>query len=69
MATSKIAIEYDLYQNNVKDAVTNGKWYPRAVVSQTLDLEGLADHISEHGSLFTEDVVLGVLTYTPFVTT
>ena len=51
MATNKIAMEYDLYQNNVKDSSANGKWYPRAVRNNTLDLDGLTDHIASHGSL------------------
>ena len=61
MATNKIAMEYALYQNNVKDSSANGKWYPRAVRNNTLDLDGLTDHIASHGSIYTPDVVQGVL--------
>ena len=61
MATNKIPLDYDLYQNNVRDSVMNGKWYPRAVRNTTLDLDGLTDHIASHGSIYTPDVVQGVL--------
>ncbi len=61
MATSKISMKYDLYQNNIKDSAANGKWYPRAVRDNTLNLKGLANHIQGHGSVFTRDVVEGVM--------
>ena len=61
MANSKISMKYNLYQNNIKDSATNGKWYPRAVRDNTLNLKGLANHIQGHGSVFTRDVVEGVM--------
>ena len=54
-------MSYDLYQNNVTDSTANGKWFPRAVRTNTLDLDGLTDHIASHGSIYTPDVVQGVL--------
>lgn len=62
MAKNKISMKYNLRQNNVKDSSANGKWYAFAVTDNTLTLRGLANHIAEHGSLYTIDVVLGVLT-------
>ncbi len=62
MAKNKISMKYNLRQNNVKDSAANGKWYPFAVTDNTLNLRGLANHIAEHGSIYTIDVVLGVLT-------
>jgi predicted histone-like DNA-binding protein len=38
-----------------------GKWYARLKSIETLSLTNVAKHISEHGSVFTEDVVEGVL--------
>ena len=61
MATNKISMQYDLKQNSNEDSTAFGKWYPRAVVLSTLNLRGLAAHIAEHGSIYTEDVVYGVL--------
>lgn len=62
MANTKISMLYDLKQNNVKDSAAYGKWYPHAVRRDTLSLRGLSDHIADHGSIYTRDVVLGVLT-------
>jgi len=62
MAKEKISMAYDLKQNNVESSSTYGLWYPRAVRRDTLSLRGLADHIADHGSIYTRDVVLGVLT-------
>ena len=62
MATSKIEMQYDLCQNNAANRPTNGLWYPRAKRLSTLNLRGLAAHIQGHGSIYTIDVVSGVLT-------
>ena len=45
-------------ENNEK---TNGKWYPRVVNMGTMNLDDLCEHIQEHGSLWTDDVVVGVV--------
>ena len=37
------------------------KWYARLKSIETLSTEKLAKHISEHGSVFTADVVEGVM--------
>ena len=56
-------IIYEVYQNDIKDSesVMYGKWYARLKSIETLSIEKLARHISEHGSVFTEDVVEGVM--------
>ena len=56
-------ILYEVYKNDIKDSesVMYGKWYARLKSIETLSLSKLAKHISEHGSVFTEDVVEGVL--------
>ena len=56
-------ILYEVYQNDIKDSesVMFGKWYARLKSIETLSTERLAKHISEHGSVFTADVVEGVL--------
>jgi predicted histone-like DNA-binding protein len=54
-------MQYDLRQNNNDQNSAYGKRYPKAVVTSTLNLRGLANHIAEHGSPYTEDVVKGVL--------
>ena len=56
-------ILYEVYQNDIKDSesVMYGKWYARLKSIETLTMTKLAKHISEHGSVFTEDVVEGVM--------
>ena len=56
-------ILYEVYQNDIKDneSVMFGKWYARLKSIETLTLAKMAKHISEHGSVFTEDVVEGVM--------
>lgn len=61
MATTKIAMQYDLRQSNNSKNASYGKWYPKAVVTSTLNLRGISNHIAEHGSIYTPDVVYGVL--------
>lgn len=61
MATSKIAMQYDLRQNNNDQNSAYGKWYPSAVRTSTLNLKGLAAHIQGHGSVYTRDLVEGVM--------
>ena len=62
MAQNKIQMQYDLRQNNAENRPTYELWYPRAIVSNTLSLKGLSNHIADHGSIYTPDVVFGVLT-------
>ena len=56
-------ILYEVYQNDIKDSesVMFGKWYARLKSTETMSLTKMAKHISEHGSVFTEDVVEGVI--------
>lgn len=62
MATSKIEMLYNLRQNNQEGSKAYGLWYPKAVRRSTLNLKGMATHIMGHGSIYTIDVVTGVLT-------
>ena len=56
-------ILYEVYKNDIKDSesVMYGKWYARLKSVETMNMTKLAKHISEHGSVFTEDVVEGVM--------
>lgn len=62
MATKKIEMKYDLRQLNNANNKSHLLWFPRAVRHSTLNLRGLSTHIADHGSLYTPDVVIGVLT-------
>ena len=52
---------YLLKQNKVKNSKVNGKWFARQKTLETMNTRKLANHISEHGSIYTPDVVFGVL--------
>jgi predicted histone-like DNA-binding protein len=55
-------IIYDVYQNKNENNAAYGKYFGRIVHTETLNTRNLAKHISEHGSVYTQDVVEGVLT-------
>ena len=54
-------IFYLLKQNNAKGSSVMGKWFARQKTVETLNTRKLANHIAEHGSIYTPDVVFGVL--------
>ena len=54
-------IFYLLKQNKNEDAKIYGKWFAHAKSVETLNTRKMANHISEHGSIYTPDVVFGVL--------
>ena len=55
-------IIYDVYKNTNEQNTAFGKYFGRIVHTETLNTRKLARHISEHGSVYTQDVVEGVLT-------
>ena len=54
-------IFYELKQNKNENAKIYGKWFAKAKAIETMNTRKLAQHISEHGSIYTPDVVYGVL--------
>ena len=62
MATKKIEMLYNLRQLNNENNNAHLLWFPKVVRRSTLNLRGLSDHISDHGSVYTRDVTMGVLT-------
>ena len=55
-------IYYRLKQNNNdKMPKCYGKWYAEMKHTETLNTRKMAQHISEHGSVYTSDVVMGVM--------
>ena len=54
-------IFYNLKQNKVKSSKIYGKWFAHGKTIETLNTRKLANHIAEHGSIYTPDVVFGVL--------
>ena len=54
-------IIYQVTQNKNEKSSAYGKWYGRVKTLETLNTRKLSRHISEHGSIYTQDVVFGVL--------
>ena len=54
-------ILYEVKQNLADGSKAFGKWFARVKALETLNTRKLANHISEHGSIYTPDVVYGVL--------
>ena len=49
------------YKNNNSDSPTFGQWYGRLVPQGTLHTDAICRHIAKHGSVYTSDVVKGVV--------
>ena len=54
-------LELDFYKNKNSRSTGYHKIYARVHKVKPIDIEGLADHIAEHGSVYTPDVCLGVI--------
>ena len=54
-------IFYLLKQNKNQTSRIYGKWFAHGKTIETLNTRKMANHISEHGSIYTPDVVFGVL--------
>jgi hypothetical protein len=56
-------IVYKLVKNNQKsNNASYGKWYARPVITETVDLDGLAEHMANHNSPYSKGVITGILT-------
>ena len=47
-------------QNKIKDSKSYGKWYGHVASTKTMTYQELCKHMSEHNSVYGEDVCLGV---------
>ena len=54
-------IIYEVYQNQNEQSSAFGKWYGRVKYLESLNTRRLSNHIAEHGSIYTPDVVYGVM--------
>ena len=54
-------IKLNFYKDKRQGNVNYGKVYARAKNNKPIDIDGLAKHIALHGSPYTKDVILGVL--------
>jgi predicted histone-like DNA-binding protein len=56
-------IYYKLVKNTIKsNSASYGKWYARAVIGETIDLAGLAEHMASHNSPYSSGTIRGLLT-------
>ena len=53
-------IKYKIYKNTGSAGVMN-KFYARAYHDETIDIEGLAEHISNHNTVYSKGTIHGVL--------
>ena len=61
MSELNIQFPVDLRQNNVESSEFYGRWYAVTPPRKTLNTRGFAEHIAEHGSLVTYEVIMLVL--------
>ena len=54
-------IIYEVYQNQNEHNAAYGKWYGRVKYLENMNTRKLSNHIAEHGSIYTPDVVYGVM--------
>ena len=54
-------IRYKKYKNTVVDSQTYGKWYARAVAEDTVGVDKLAEHMSQHNTPYSKGCIQGVL--------
>ena len=54
-------IIYEVYQNQNEHSRAYGKYYARVKYLESMNTRRLSNHIAEHGSIYTPDVVYGVM--------
>lgn len=54
-------IQYYCKQNKNTTSITYGKWYAYPKAMGTIDLEGIAEHMTEHNTPFSKGTIYGVL--------
>ena len=60
LSINKMPVFIKVSQNKITDSKSYGKWYGRVVSSKTMTYQELCKHMSEHNSVYGEDVCLGV---------
>ena len=61
MAKNSIAMEVNLRKNENQQNSGYGKYYLEVARKPTLSLKGFAQHMVDHGSIYSRDVIEGVL--------
>ena len=55
-------IRITVYQNQNEKSQAFQKWYPRVVAEETIGLDKLAEHMSNHNTPFSAGAIKGILT-------
>ena len=55
-------VRYILQQIKITSHKCYGKWFAKNVVEETIDLDALAEHMSNHNSPYSKGVIKGLLT-------
>ena len=55
-------IRYVLKQNKNEDSTVYGKYFAYPVIEETLNLDALSEHMSNHNSPYSKGVIKGLLT-------
>ena len=55
-------VHYILQQIKITNHKCFGKWFAKNVVEETIDLDGLSEHMSNHNSPYSKGVIKGLLT-------
>ena len=55
-------VRYILRQIKIASSRAYGKWFAKNVVEETINLDGLAEHMSNHNSPYSKGVIKGLLT-------
>ena len=61
MAKNQIAMGINLRKQESVKSPGYGKYYPEVDCQKTLSLKGFAKHLVDHGSIYSQDIVEGVL--------
>ena len=54
-------LKYQIYQSKLTDSMSYGKWYARIVSTETMSLDGLADHMRSHNTPYSAGTIKGIL--------
>ncbi len=55
-------VRYIVKQIKITSSRAYGKWFAKNVVEETYDLDGLAEHMSNHNTPYSKGVIKGLLT-------
>ena len=55
-------VRYILQQIKITSSKAFGKWFAKNVVEETIDLDALSEHMSNHNSPYSKGVIKGLLT-------